>query len=252
MSQSDTPTDNPAGRLHALLAQLSQVDQGQGQPAASVFFQAMNVTDWPDFYRVLAKILTLIEETEFKIQSLGPRKEGIYRKSLVEIRAHLCVTDWCQAWANIAIPFHDPESSLLNSLALCALDLAGKDNLIDSHDLDNLRKSVDDLIQDILSAEELPPELKFFLLEKLREIQRAIDNYTFFGSEGLRKTIESIFGATYISQDQEIRDGKSPMIKQFWEIIKNASTLLSLISNFEKITPVIQNVVPAILEAASK
>jgi hypothetical protein len=260
MSQSSTPIDNPARRLHVLLSQLSKADRSQ-----SAFFslpQALNIEDWPSFYKLLGKILMLIEETEFKILSLDPRIQDAYSKTLAEIREHLSIIDWNQPWGNMAIPFHDSQkSSLLRNLEICAFALEGKDKLIDSQDLAQLRKSVEDLLQDILSSTELSPELKFLLLEKLREIQRAIDNYTFFGSEGLRKTIESvigaasIFGAESISQDQEIRDEENPLIKKFWEITRNTVSILSLINNIEKITPVIQNAVPAVqflLKAATE
>jgi hypothetical protein len=170
MSQSSTPIDNPAGRLHVLLSQLSKADPSQS--ASSGLLQALNVEDWPSFYKLLGKILTLIEETEFKIQSLDPRVQDAHSRTLADIRENLSITNWDQAWANMAIPFHDSQSSLLRNLQFCAFALEGKDNLIDSQDLAQLRKSVEDLLQDILLSTELSSELKFFLLEKLREIQR--------------------------------------------------------------------------------
>jgi hypothetical protein len=243
MSQSPTTIDNSAGRLHALLCQLSKVDPLQ--PTSSSIFQALNVEDWPSFYKLLAKILILIEETEFNIQSLEPRKQDIYIKFLAEIRAHLSICDWNQQWANIAIPFHNSESSLMCSLELCAFDLERKDNSIDDQNLAQLRKSVEDLLHDISLSTEVSPELKLFLLEKLREVRRAIDDYVFYGSQGLRKTLESILGASSLQGD-EIKDLQNSTIKKFWDIIKNMSTILSVVNNLEKIAPNIQDALEAV------
>jgi hypothetical protein len=234
MTTSTTPTDNPAGRLHRLLSKMAAADHNAS--SFDVMCTALNIEprDWINFYRVWTKVLVLIDETESAIQVLPPRKQEIHAGFLGELRQHLSIANWSEQWSRTGGPLCDPECSLLRSIELCSWDLARNGNEIESQKLMELRQAIDELLREISSA-QLSEEIRVFLISKLREIQRAIDDYIFYGSEGLRKALESILGAASLVQD--VRDDTNPSIKKFWEMIKNVSSLLSLVSSAQRLAP---------------
>jgi hypothetical protein len=197
-------------------------------------------------YRAWAKLLTLIDSTEFAVQALPPRKQEIYIKALSELRRHLAIPTWSTRWLDVCGSLCDPQWTIAESIELCSFDLTGQETLIEGLQLEQLRKTVEDLLKEISSA-QLPSELRVFLLEKLREIQKAIDDYSFYGSAGLRKTLESIIGAAYFQDDAiKTEATTNPIAIKFWEIVKNTGALLSLVTNLEKLAPVAQHLLDAI------
>jgi hypothetical protein len=246
MTELTSAADNPAGRLYALLLKFSQGDlNGQVFDVACTAL-SVEPRDWVNLYKVWAKFLVLIDETELAVQILHPRKQKIYSDFLAEVRQYLSIQQWSVAWSSVCGPLSNPESSLLKTIELCSFDLAGHESVISAQQLSELRKSVSELLEEILSA-QISPELRMFLIEKLREIQRAIDDYAFYGSAGLRKALESILGATYFQDEAVKEDTKTnPYAAKFWEIVKNAGVLLSLASNLEKLAPYAQHLLDAV------
>jgi hypothetical protein len=239
MTKSLAPTNNPAGRLNLLLSKLSSGDLHQ--PAFEVICTALNIEprDRITAYKVWTNILLLVTETEDAIQVLPSPKQLIYSRSLTELRQYLSISNWDMQWMSVGGPLCTPECSLLSSIELCAWDLADPDE-IEPEKLAEIRKSIEDLLMNI-SSSEISPEIRIFLIEKLREIQRAIDDYSFYGSSGLQKTLELVLGGAHF-QDQSVQDQTNPTVRKFWEVVKNLSTLLSLATNIEKITPAIHTV----------
>lgn len=225
--------ENPAGRLHDLLVRFAN------EPKKSMREAWAGVLD--------------VDESEV------PYYLGGVASLLPDVR---------RAAAQTGSPAYDPMPSHLNALARSILpvdrgfDAAVQDVLPDAtamqmlltlsyalsigtpeeripelDELNELRKSVSELINDVSKA-DLPPNVKHALLHRLAEMLEALEHLEIGGPEGVRRAAESVAAAAAIyageAADQATVGKIATVARNVWTAFAVVTTFASSVLTWDK------------------
>ena len=89
------------------------------------------------------------------------------------------------------------------------------------------------LLERVLDT-QLNDDIKSFVFEKLQDVEQAIINYKFKGSDGLRRVVEATFGAALLNEDLR-KEGENPVITSFLTTITRIASMLSIYINTKQL-----------------
>jgi hypothetical protein len=207
--QTDEPVayDNPARRLHGILAAAAQ--QTDNLSTRQLWSAVIDVrpNDTFGIYRRLIALSELADEVEKAIKSLFPE---ISHEGLLSWRSDVLTF----TTGSIDAPWSNYRRSLsgttLHSLRICADRLDEVDfneQVIPATVLQDLASEVDDLFLQVEKS-SLDPALQRMILEALEGIRRAIAEYRIRGAVGLYKAIahargEVLYNAPAVSAEKK-------------------------------------------------
>lgn len=231
-------SDNPAGRLSALLQRARQ--QNGHAKIRTVWADVLDVPDDDEslLLRRLAGLLELPEQVRAAVHDLPDLKEDLHLRPLPAIEAALGKLNLDAQWRESSAYLTDDVMVGLEWLdhALSTHD----DTTIDHDAAEDIRGQVVDLIQDVLDA-DLDPHLKQFLLQHLRVLDHALQDYRVVGREAIRRAVEGALGGLMLLSVEGRPVEKSPVTERFWGVISRATTLVAFgnqaVALMEKVAP---------------
>lgn len=121
------------------------------------------------------------------------------------------------------------DSNLIQGLEFCADVL--RNNLtqksLNTNQIEEWMKEIDTLLTDIIKS-EVPQELKFFFVEHLEKLRRALLNYWLFGIEGVKSQLEESIGAVFL-RSPEIRDCHSRgIVRKIIALVSNIADAITV------------------------
>lgn len=229
---------NSATRLLTILSKAHSLGQERPELSArEIFASAMQAKREPSaFYESWSKLYTLIEQLKQDIQQLPEAKYEIYLRAIQELTRILSISDFSNPW-DLSFPGNstltNPQWHGFQILELCALDLGEKEVDISPKQLTSCQAELDLLLQEILTS-NLNPSGKVLLKEHIETIKEKLNHYHFYGSDGLKKAVESSLGSLLINGNELSQESDKTSIQNFLNFLK---TLLSISTRIHQSLP---------------
>jgi hypothetical protein len=195
--------DNPAGRLHELLRRLSEVDPNLS--IASAWAQVLGIREAEVALR-LGAVGQLVSEVQAAVEESGDQ-------TLVAP-----VSRYRDAWAgaifpqthalNAALANALPDDAALETLGLVASHLhavAPEGRVPSTEQVDELRESVVDLLDNLEDADDVPDAVKHLLTARLTDVLEALNHIAIGGPNAVRLATEALVGALVINEPSTAR-----------------------------------------------
>lgn len=133
-----------------------------------------------------------------------------------------------------------PAVSGLYTLGLLIHRTAGEPTL-EHGDVESLRSQVWDLITDTRQADDVPEELRAFMLRRLHAIASALDLYEVTGA----LPVEDAVKATVVDAvDRPTPNARIPTENKFWEFITRAVVIVGLASQVTSLSATVADAAP--------
>ena len=240
------PIDTPAGRLYAILTNVVHKEESlcQGNQfitTLDVLAEALEVDkNNLEVLRGLAKIFELVDSTKESIKRLQNIDTELFLRPLEEIAdAFLEVKPSMLVRESGGIGI---DKKTLDKLKFCVYTLSKEQGeiLLNTEQLNELLLEVRGFLDKVLDS-DLDAEIKRFLIEKLRDMEQAIFNYKFEGSEGLRKVLESTIGAAILNTDVK-EQKENPLVTSFFTIVTRLAAILNIANTSKQLAPDVSNI----------
>lgn len=204
--------DNPAGRLHRLLVLFRQ--NASKRRAWQVWAATLGIpgNDYPEVARGLGMLLALPGETESELARLDPAD---YPEDIV--------LRWKDKIVPALVPplFHgqqaDQMAARIDATSLADLETCSwtlhkyrPQRPIADSDLERIRKLIDGLETELRESGDIDPELRDFLLQRCREMSRALRDVAIRGPVALEEAFDRAVGAAHRRKDLAARSSEAP------------------------------------------
>ena len=236
--------NNPAGRLYGLLVRFNSSVQGN---VTAVWGEILGTQDPVDLAGLLAEVASLVPAAKAAATRSGSRS------------AQNTVARYAEPWLKAVTPFDKPMTATApqqvrpSDAALEALDSVSEilsqrvpdGDVPDGAHVEQLRQQVEGLIAEAETAEDVPEEVKAPLLERLRQIHRALNNLWLGGPDAVRSAVEQLVGAMSVAEAESPNLGGSafkrmkknvvPVIAAIWIVFTAAPGARTDVSAWEGI-----------------
>lgn len=244
VEEKTVPTNNPAGRLYEILAKAIKIGKKlpysktrEERKASLVLAEALEIenTDSREIFDGVSQLFRLIDDTELAIKKIKNVDTELYLSPIFEIKEAFgtIYLNLTEDWSAIAMGI---DRGTLEKLKFCADMLSRQQGEIalNTEELTELYTDIKTLLERVLDA-KIDEDIKSFLLNQLRDIEQAIINYKFKGSEGLIQVVQATLGATLMNENVR-NEGKNPLVTNFFTIITRIASLLSIYSNTKQLS----------------
>jgi len=249
--KNNLPTNNPAGRLYEILLMAMKIGEraAKHKTAKSVLAEVLDINthDSIEFFDGVNKLFTLIKDTELAINKLYNVNIELYQSPIKEIKEAFRDFNLGGEWSKIADKI---DRGTLEKLKFCADALSRQQGEIplNVEEMNELHNEVRALLERVLDA-ELNDDIRSFIFDKLQDIEQAIINYKFKGSEGLQRIVEATFGATLMNEDIR-KEGENPLVASFFTTITRIASMLSIYTNTKQLGADVGRVLQKLLPGA--
>jgi hypothetical protein len=191
--------DNPAGRLHDLLARLAE--QPQTGSVVGAWAGVLEV-DEADIAVHLGRVAELVRQIQ---EAVDQADEPALLAPVQRFRA---------VWTRPIFPEDQPFSAQLSKVlpdatAMEALNLvsaqlhsiAAEGKVPSEDELAQLKSELRDLIDNVEAADDIPPDLKHLFISRLRSVEQAIEHLKVGGPNAIRHAMEAVIGSVVYAED---------------------------------------------------
>lgn len=234
MTEPEVPIDNPAGRLYDILSRIKQSNSGWTVVYALPGILSVDPNDAIGVFYAFTQLKGLIDDTDLAIEQLEGYKYKRYQKTIERIKIAFQDVDYELKLQDILKYLND---DTLLSLKHCAEELSGTEIYIDRDALKELQDEVNSLVEKVMESDSLGKEIRSFLYEKLQDIDKAIRDYRFYGSAGIRRAFESSLGAALINQEQIQEQKENKLVKEFFKVLVKIDSVLSPFVKVKQLIP---------------
>lgn len=234
MTEPEVPIDNPAGRLYDILNRIKQSNSDWTVISALPGILSVDPNDAIGVSYALTHLKGLIDDTDLAIEQLEGYKYKRYQKMIERIKTAFQDFSY-QTPLRDTFKYLNDETLL--SLKSCAQELSGTESHIDRDALKALQDEVGLLLEKVIESDDLGKEIRNFLYEKLQDIDKAIRDYRFYGSAGIRRAFESSLGAALINQEQIQEQKENKLVKEFFKVLVKIDSVLSPFVKVKQLIP---------------
>jgi hypothetical protein len=125
------------------------------------------------------------------------------------------------------------------------LNLQKPEPTLKNDQLTSLKTKFIDIEKEI-NESDLDIDLKKFMLKRIKNILNALDEYKISGIEPISDAINITIGQIVINNDIASKSKESSIAKKFWELIVDASVIVTLATGVPQIENNLQNLLPLI------
>lgn len=190
--------DNPAGRLHALLSRLAEIDPNQSLQGG--WSQVLEVSE-AELVPALGQVAQLVGDVERAV-------DYVDAPAFVKL-----VQRYRGAWASPIFPFGQGQNAPIETAglpsgeAMDALDAvathlhfhAPEGPMPSKERISELEESITKLMDDVRDS-DLPDEVKHLVLRRLRGIRDALGHVSIKGPRGVQAAVESLLAGVALTQ----------------------------------------------------
>lgn len=196
-------TNNPAGRLHALLTKARVPPRDNDNAKARDRWAEVLEVDAQDLPTLLARlsaVIALLSQVRAAIGSVPDIDQDRFLRYLPQIERAFSRLNLNNGWKSFASPI---DKTAMYSLHLCdeRLSALKPEISLPEDKLERLHQQVRDMFDDI-SANVSNPRLRSFLLEHLGAMDQALRKYRISGTPPLERAVEAAVGGYVIRSAQ--------------------------------------------------
>ena len=235
--------NNPAGRLATILRKAKKYPK-QNDVAKNVWPKILEVdpADMPQLLSRLGKLMELLEIISDEIKLQQDINHDIYLKWVPKVQAGFSVINLNGGFSAFTNPI---DEAALDGLDFCS-DLLSRripEKVLDKDKLQNIYKDTEELVKEII-ASGTEKDLKTFMVNKLNEIIKAIQEYQINGSSPIEKAIESTFGALATKEGLYEGTKKTSKGDKFWNIMARVALVSGIALTSVQIGESVVNLLP--------
>lgn len=206
--------DNPAGRLHALLAELTYQQNGLNTVVAG-WAGALDVAE-SDVILHIGSVANLVPQI---VDAVGRLEDEALIAPVARLRG-----TWSRAIFPLDHQFNGelravlPGEEALESLALVSASLhllAPEGTVPGGPERANLGNQLRDLVEEISRSDDLPDELKQVLVSRLLDVDTAIAHIRVGGPASVQRAMEAVMG-TVMFTAAEKRASQTSTMQKLW------------------------------------
>lgn len=218
--------DNSGTRLHQVLTELKKY---RNLKIKNALVSTFKYNESPDInaYYAYSDLLTLVNQTKQDLSTLA--NNSLFLNTINQIENALALGP-----LSLESPAHQliiKYDNLLAHLPFCADALSRyktDDISISNEELSNLIKELE-LFEESIFLSDIPNELKEFIFEHTRDIQKAITQFKIKGPMGLKRAMESSLGAILVNKELVSNDENSKSAaKRFFDLLGRINLLINL------------------------
>lgn len=215
--------DNPAGRLHHLLARLAQ--QNHKSSVLNGWAAVLGV-DPDDVVVHLGRVAELVRQTQGAVERSG-------EDALIPP-----VQRYRESWARPIFPRNHafksplenvlPDEASLEALSLVSAQLhsiAPEGLVPDEDELEQLKSQLRDLIDGVQKADDVPDEVKHLVVSRLRAVEEAVVHLAVGGPSAIQRAMEAVMGSVLFTRDTRV--ARSAAIQKVWTTLLVAWAVFS-------------------------
>lgn len=206
-------SNNPAGRLHAIIQRARELtDRERSQAAIESISSVLGVDlarNRAIAVRMFVDVLELPSLVEAAIRRQSDIKHSIYLAWVPDVRNVFKSNNFDEALTRYLGPFNPSAMSLL---AVCDDILSRKheEPLIEQSLAEKILKEARDLIVEVTKS-DIPSSFREYILRHLHLVERAILESQCFGVSALERGLEASVGAAVMRRDISAEVAKTPM-----------------------------------------
>jgi len=221
-----TTTNNPAGRLHALLSKGQSMPNA---PASESWAELLGVENGNHslLLRRVGQVMSLPSTTKEAILGLGDHNPEIYLKWLPVAEQTFGLLNFQMQWKQFIERF-TPET--MYGIEVCS-DILSKnrpEKIADDKLLSDLLGKIDELLSELEGA-ELKTDVWLFIYDHLLSIKEAIEEYPIQGIKPLEAGFEKTVGCVVLSPGIYYEAQQSPVESNYWEKFWTITGRLALV-----------------------
>lgn len=184
--------DNPPARLHALLISGQKIDKNKACSHAWAEIFGVSPTDSSSLFSALGKAMALPAETAALVSKYYPALESANQHWRDPLETAFFNQQIAGRWETFIVHVNPYCISQLATFAEL-LNVRIGNAMADAEAVSNLTASLDQLIQDVETA-DLAPEVKLHLLRELLNLRACLSEYRVTGSMPAIRQAEAIVG----------------------------------------------------------
>ena len=235
-------TNNPAGRLYAVLDKAGSVDEKKKTYVAWREILDADPRSATDFFHRVSLVHRLIADIVQSVRKIDALDDKLYLRHLPTVSAALGPDRFSQPWNDTKSLLSD---TVMTSLEFCADALAQhpQPHEVDTGQLQELYSNVEELIRDVLKS-KLDYALKQFLVRHLELVRSAILHYPIRGPAALRETLEQMAGAVVMNWDAVEKSKEVPEVSRFGKVFSHLQKLVQTAFQLKQLGETVTKLLP--------
>lgn len=193
-------TDNPAGRLLHILENGRK--EGCHISCKSVWFQLLEVEggNLSLLMSRLGKVMELPEQIIKQTQYHYPDQNNIHEHWTEKVNTAFSMQNLNGTWDTFNDHIDDHTIRYLR-MSVGMLDAKENTQILQEDKLFEIREKINDLLTEILEDENIDKNFKKYIVDYLRKITLAIEEYKISGATPIVESIEQMLGHSFIDVD---------------------------------------------------
>ena len=236
--------DNPARRLHLILSRALQ-NANSNHKVQDMWAKTLNVPadDRALLLRRLGVVVALSGKIVEELRRRDDLDPELFQKWRPQVEAVLTALNFQQSsdWVKNSL-----DNASMVSLEYCAHALKQSTKELKTEELAELLSEIEDVVIE-LQETKLDERVKEYILERLREIRAAIENYEYGDSVSLTRTTEACVGSYVTNQDvyAKAKGADRGMLVKFGGIVRKTMLLLNIVGNVMELPETIAEYLPS-------
>lgn len=236
-------SDNPARRLHGLLA--DALTKNQGEQTLKVWASVFAIPEKEAAGRVfyyLGLLHHLTYAIEDRIRRIPEINTELYLRAIPDVRLALSPIQ-------MNASFHDTAGKYLNAGTMTVLEFSANELAKHHHedpipvgDLKAIRDQASTLLEDIRVA-DIDADLRALLMDLLVTMIRCVDEYRIRGAAGLKDVVAFSIGQFILNHDLYEKTKKETVVQRFSKLVGRVSTVVSaaikVMALYGKVAPIL-------------
>ena len=219
-------SDNPAGRLHALLKSALRFQQQKTYREVWSDVFEIAAEDTPSLLSLYGKLIDLIGDARESVDQLENVEKAIYLEPFDEIDRAFSYFNFDSSWQPTRDHLTD---ATMRSLAFAADTLARAQwtSEVEQEELHSLLEAVTSLLLEVQES-DLSEEVQAFLIASLHDIQRAIIEYKIRGVDGLEEALGRSIGSAMRHRDAIRAQHKMKPVRKWFKVLGQLDSVVSV------------------------
>jgi len=235
-------SNNPAGRLHALLREGQS--KPKDKPASEIWAEILDVPkeDTGLLLRRVGHVLSLPSSVKEAMSYVDDLDHNIYLRWLSRVEASFSILNFQMAWKQFIERF---DGEIMYGIEICSDRLSRErpEKTADQTLLENLLAKVNELLDD-LDNTELDANVWFYIYDHLIKIKEAIEEYKIRGIKPLEAVFEQTVGGVVLSPELYQNSQKTPSGKRFWEVMGYLAIVVTITASSIQIGKDVVSILP--------